>query len=372
MVSPENSKKVSISTVTDVKANKPITTVVIEPKKAVKSMVSINEPEMGIEPATLSKDPETSTTMPEESVDTLTIEGIYEEPETMELEQSDNVKEEPKNDLDVNPEILSENAENMTDFLEISYDDQTEEVDNYFGDYDEFYVDPNDEDKNIFVDPKGRSKKFECKICGCLKTNSSDIKRHCFVMHNFCCDCDMNLISKEDTLNHMETEHELKVRCDQCDYNALSTKLVVQHMFKKHGIKPVRLPKKKDENVKCKFCDVIKQRHCDLNKHYRCSHNFCNQCSQQFENRLEVAEHLEKKHNFDYLKCDLCLFVGLSNYEIRNHMTDKHPDEDAEESDDNSDDDQGQPIKIIYMDEDEVIEESRKEEKNNENQIDVL
>ena len=189
----------------------------------------------------------------------------------------------------------------------------------------EFYNENNEQPKNSVR--RSRPLNFSCKICGCLKTCSHDLKRHCFAVHNYCPDCDLNLINKDSTLNHMRTEHQLKVNCEICDYTSPDTNLIKRHMQKNHGITIPKKSNSKSQPVKCKICQTSKPRQCDLNKHYRFIHNFCGQCGLQFDSKLDLAEHLEKKHDFDYLKCDLCLFVGLSNYQIRNHIAEKHPDE---------------------------------------------
>ena len=57
---------------------------------------------------------------------------------------------------------------------------------------------------------KNLTTEFDCKICGCVKSNQADLEKHCYAMHNHCFECQLSFNSKSAALNHMKTVHEAK------------------------------------------------------------------------------------------------------------------------------------------------------------------
>ena len=168
-----------------------------------------------------------------------------------------------------------------------------------------------------------------CQICSSNSfTNNANLRQHCYTSHNLCIDCDMQLKNRNETLNHLNTKHGKRIKCDygsSCNFQGFDFEL------KMHFKTVHRQPESKNLTFslqyKCKMCPSVQIYEADLNHHYAWDHNYCNLCRTMFGTQQFVCDHMTQQHNFTVKKIHRCKFCyeALSSVpELDKHYSEVH------------------------------------------------
>ena len=180
------------------------------------------------------------------------------------------------------------------------------------------------------------SYKYACGFCEQIFCNISARLDHVFAEHKVgegakkivrlfpCENCGLNLQSKKDLLNHLETHKNRKSRtkrapkkfkCDLCHSEFTTKKSLDSHMlgvYDEHG----------SPRYRCEECNIVFCIKKQLEKHHKQTHcdYVCSSCDQRFTTKRALEYHLGRQDTFDCLVCGK-LFCNKKSF---NAHTNRH------------------------------------------------
>ncbi|CAG9811594.1 unnamed protein product [Chironomus riparius] len=265
------------------------------------------------------------------------IVGNYNAPESEEFIVTEEIKQEPEDEVEQFTtetkifdnqaqdliEITTEIKEEPEEIQEFKFDDLPEEVllaidsDNSDELDDGEYLDESGQSTSQQSRKRGRkdiNKSFTCLICGHIYCNELDRQKHLATAHSqkkrklndsqmicgkdwMCCYCGESFRTKADSVNHRKTEH-----------------------------------REEEESLNCRHCQMqFTQRH-HLRIHIKYTHLgksfFCSNCNSKFNNQESFKAHMEIEKNQRNFVCKICaasfiLKSGLTKH-MKKHESDKH------------------------------------------------
>ena len=116
-----------------------------------------------------------------------------------------------------------------------------------------------------------------------------------------CVKCDKIFDTKEQLIEHFQTQHLPSMKCSACTFTTLDENELFEHVSKSHEVTDFKSDLITNEDWNCKVCSI-----------------FC-------ENASKLSQHLKKRH-FEELKesCCYCEFVKEDFYIILRHIDKIH------------------------------------------------
>ena len=74
----------------------------------------------------------------------------------------------------------------------------------------------------------------QCKFCRHETTQFDFMMEHCYIFHFHCMECGQTFKDQDGTLDHLASEHELRVKCTLCSYTTFRPLKMDCHIQKAH------------------------------------------------------------------------------------------------------------------------------------------
>ena len=180
--------------------------------------------------------------------------------------------------------------------------------------------------------PKRKRKKKKPKTllcenpnCTFVTTGNYTLEKHMKERHSFNCkECGEMFKEKHDLKIHIGSLHKGKEvhSCSQCEKSYFNPKLLVKHEYEVH-----KLP-----SLSCQQCAERFQDKHDLNIHIGAEHEGrevlqCTNCEKSYLDKRSLVRHKYEAHKIPKaksIKCNLCHFMGVSEFTMQRHMKSVH------------------------------------------------
>ncbi|GAB6025100.1 hypothetical protein CHUAL_010532 [Chamberlinius hualienensis] len=217
---------------------------------------------------------------------------------------------------------------------------------------------------------------FKCTSCDFTATSKEQLLEHHKSQHEKrkfqCADCKFSTDKKKEFDRHINCYHSIDrpFKCHNCDYTARTLKLLTSHRKIHSGEtfvckvcsrtfttkcyldRHMKLHTNTEKKFSCQFCSHRSRSRHDMDKHLRTLHSFvrpkplenkpkseipiggykCTHCIYKTRYRTCWVDHLASKHKVDpegnivvpSIRCKLCDFTCLVQYQLYTHMAKVH------------------------------------------------
>ena len=125
------------------------------------------------------------------------------------------------------------------------------------------------------------------------KIEIDQIYGHFYDVHQSCKECNMTFLTRNLAIDHFETIHKKKGRCQYCKFYSFNISDLLEHLLKRHAKTEYDLTyKQADQIYHCDRCnEKIFGKIRALKWHILAVHFYCADCRDGFESKLDVKEY---------------------------------------------------------------------------------
>ena len=175
----------------------------------------------------------------------------------------------------------------------------------------------------------------ECNNWGKNKYLTEKVVGHFYEKHNLCKECHIPFTTRTLAIDHFETKHGKKGRCQFCKFYSFHHGDLVDHLTKMHqqmGTNPKDFLtyRQTDKVFHCDRCNLpIKGNIRALKTHLLSEHYYCADCKFGCSEQWKAIDHMINEHPKVKIRCDYCENLCLDPFKLKCHENKHKMDEDS-------------------------------------------
>ena len=175
----------------------------------------------------------------------------------------------------------------------------------------------------------------ECNNWGKNKYLTEKVLGHFYEKHNLCKECHIPFTTRTLAIDHFETKHGKKGRCQFCKFYSFRHGDLVDHLTKMHqqmGTNPKDFLtyRQTDKVFHCDRCNLpIKGNIRALKTHLLSEHYYCADCKFGCSEQWKAIDHMINEHPKVKIRCDYCENLCLDPFKLKCHENKHKMEEDS-------------------------------------------